>query len=195
MNLLTGSRLYLTAVVRDAGEVIQVPRNQLRRLVSEDEELSNLILRAYLAPRSILIEIGKVWSVRRPLVYRAIETLTEIGFIEPTGMVASQSGPPRTVVRASPAGRRALAKWLVEPVAHVRDARSLLMLKLLFLGRRSDHPRPLRAIQRESFMVQAERLGAAAAEAEGFDEVLIRWRLESTTAAVRFIESLIARPS
>jgi thioredoxin reductase (NADPH) len=58
LNLLTGSRAYLTAVVRDAGEVIQVQRDRLRRLVAEDEELSNLILRAYLARRSILIEIG-----------------------------------------------------------------------------------------------------------------------------------------
>jgi thioredoxin reductase (NADPH) len=58
LNLLTGGRVYLSAVVRDAGEVIQVPVANLRRLVAEDEELSNLILRAYMARRSILIEVG-----------------------------------------------------------------------------------------------------------------------------------------
>ncbi len=56
LNLLTGSRVYLTAVVRDPGEVIQVPIAQLRTLVAEDEELGNIILRAYLSRRSILIE-------------------------------------------------------------------------------------------------------------------------------------------
>ena len=58
LNLLTGSPPYLTAVVRDPGEVIQMPVTRLRELVSEDEDLSNLILRAYLSRRSILIDLG-----------------------------------------------------------------------------------------------------------------------------------------
>ena len=58
INLLTGSPPYLSAVVRDAGEVIQVPAGRLRELVGDDEELSNIILRAFLARRSILIDIG-----------------------------------------------------------------------------------------------------------------------------------------
>jgi thioredoxin reductase (NADPH) len=58
LNLLTGSPPYLTAVVRDPGEVIQMPVQRLRDLVSEDEDLSNLILRAFLARRSILIDLG-----------------------------------------------------------------------------------------------------------------------------------------
>ena len=57
LNLLTGSRAYLTAVVRDPGEVIQVPVAALRALVAEDEELGNVILRAFLSRRSILIEV------------------------------------------------------------------------------------------------------------------------------------------
>ena len=35
--MLTGQRLYLTGVVRDAGEVIQVPLEKLRELVAEDK--------------------------------------------------------------------------------------------------------------------------------------------------------------
>jgi thioredoxin reductase (NADPH) len=58
LNLLTGSAAYLTAVVRDRGEVIQMPAARLREIVTKDEELSNLILRAYLARRSILIDLG-----------------------------------------------------------------------------------------------------------------------------------------
>ena len=37
LNLLTGGRVYLSGVVRDAGEVIQVPVADLRRLVADDE--------------------------------------------------------------------------------------------------------------------------------------------------------------
>ena len=58
LNLLTGSPAYLSAVVRDGGEVIQVPASRLREVVSDDEELSDLILRAFLARRSILIGLG-----------------------------------------------------------------------------------------------------------------------------------------
>ncbi len=58
INLLTGSPPYLSAVVRDAGEVVQVSAENLRGLVAKDEELSNVILRAFLARREILIDIG-----------------------------------------------------------------------------------------------------------------------------------------
>ena len=58
LNLLTGSPPYLTAVVRDPGEVIQVPTSRLIALAAENEDISNLILRAYLARREILIEAG-----------------------------------------------------------------------------------------------------------------------------------------
>ena len=58
LNMLTGAPAYLTAVVRDAGEVIQVPAARMRAVVSQDEELSNLIFRAYMSRRSILIDLG-----------------------------------------------------------------------------------------------------------------------------------------
>ncbi len=136
-------------------------------------------------------EIGKVWSVRRPLVYRAIDSLSEMGFAAPTGTVPSPSGPRRTVVAATDGGRAAVDEWLVEPVGHVREARSLLMLKLLFLSRRGQDPAPLLDAQRESFSAQERRLEEAAEAADGFDRVLIRWRLESTRAAIRFIDELL----
>jgi thioredoxin reductase (NADPH) len=58
LNLLTGAPAYLTAVVRDAGEVIQLTAASLRALLAQDEELSNVVLRAYLSRRTILIDIG-----------------------------------------------------------------------------------------------------------------------------------------
>jgi hypothetical protein len=90
-----------------------------------------------------------------------------------------------------PAGRRALAGWLAEPVEHVRDARSLLMLKLLFLARGNGDPAPLLTAQRERFENLAGRLTVAVDDADGFDQVLLRWRMESTTAAIRFIDGLL----
>ena len=58
LSLLIGQRLYLTGVAREAGEVIQVPLEELWALVSEDKAMSDLILGAFLARRSILIDVG-----------------------------------------------------------------------------------------------------------------------------------------
>jgi PadR family transcriptional regulator AphA len=140
-------------------------------------------------------EIGKVWSLRRPRVYYAIEALTRLGLARPTGTVASRSGPERTVLRITPAGRRALADWLATPVDHVRDARSLLLLKLLFLDRRGDDPKPLLVAQRGRFEQAANRFQTAADEAQGFDQTLLRWRLETVTGAIRFIDTIIDAPT
>jgi hypothetical protein len=101
------------------------------------------------------------------------------------------SGPDRTILKITPSGARALANWLAAPVEHVRDARSLLLLKLLFLSRREHDPNPLLHAQRAQFETIAERLAVAVAEARGFDHTLLRWRLESASAAVRFMHVLI----
>ena len=52
-------------------------------------------------------EAGRVWSVRRPLVYRAAETLTRMDLVRPAGTEPSRTGPQRTVLTASrPASAR-----------------------------------------------------------------------------------------
>jgi thioredoxin reductase (NADPH) len=58
LSLLTGQAAVLTAVVVEPGEVLAVPAERLRTLVSQDAELSDLILRACLLRRSFLIGAG-----------------------------------------------------------------------------------------------------------------------------------------
>jgi len=58
LNMLTGERVYLTARVLEGGEVLQVSRERLRELVAGDPSLGDVILRAYLARRTILIGLG-----------------------------------------------------------------------------------------------------------------------------------------
>ena len=58
LSLLTGQRLYLSGVVREAGEVIEVPLRQLWEVVAEDKGFSDLILGAFMARRAILIGLG-----------------------------------------------------------------------------------------------------------------------------------------
>jgi thioredoxin reductase (NADPH) len=58
LNMLTGQAMYLTAVVREGGEVLAIPREQLKEVVTEEPNLSDIILKAFLARRSYLMRTG-----------------------------------------------------------------------------------------------------------------------------------------
>jgi thioredoxin reductase (NADPH) len=58
LGLLTGQASFLTAVAFEPGEVLAVPVNRLRELLSAHPSLGDLILRAYVARRSMLVGQG-----------------------------------------------------------------------------------------------------------------------------------------
>jgi thioredoxin reductase (NADPH) len=58
LNLLTGEAVYLTARVVEAGEVLQIPRKALPRLLENHQNLADTIMRAFLARRALLIGLG-----------------------------------------------------------------------------------------------------------------------------------------
>ena len=134
-------------------------------------------------------EIGRVWSLSRPLVYRALDALVDAGLVVKGEAEPSARGPHRTSVRATPAGRRMVRRWLGEPVDHVRDVRSLLMLKLLFIERSGFDPLPLLAAERDLLAPVAAVLEKRERSVDGFERTLVRWRLESTRAVLRFLEA------
>ena len=70
-------------------------------------------------------DVGSVWSLSRPLVYRAVERLEAARLIEPIG-VQQLGNRSRTLFTATAIGRRAADRWLAAPVDHVRDVRTEL---------------------------------------------------------------------
>jgi thioredoxin reductase (NADPH) len=58
LNMLTGQAMYLTAVVRQGGEVLEIPREKLKEVVTEEPNLSDVILKAFLARRAYLMRAG-----------------------------------------------------------------------------------------------------------------------------------------
>ena len=58
LGLLTGQPVFLTAVVREPGAVVRISSERLRELVASDPALGDLILRALLLRRSILVGLG-----------------------------------------------------------------------------------------------------------------------------------------
>ncbi|GHJ42579.1 FAD-dependent oxidoreductase [Streptomyces sp. TS71-3] len=58
LGLLEGEAAFNTAIVSEPGEVLAVPWEEQRDLVAGDQILGDLVLRAYLGRRSLLIGVG-----------------------------------------------------------------------------------------------------------------------------------------
>jgi thioredoxin reductase (NADPH) len=56
LNILTGERLFATAVVREAGSVLAVPVERLQEAIAQDQELSDLIVQTVLRRRQWLLQ-------------------------------------------------------------------------------------------------------------------------------------------
>ncbi|MEA2671772.1 MAG: hypothetical protein QOG45_1992, partial [Chloroflexota bacterium] len=110
------------------------------------------------------------------------------------GEEPGERGPHRTLLTATAEGEAALRAWLATPVDHLREVRSLLMLKLALLARAGGDADPLIAAQRERLAPLLAALEARVATAEAFERTLLVWRRESASAAVRFLDAVAARP-
>jgi DNA-binding PadR family transcriptional regulator len=128
-------------------------------------------------------EIGRVWSLSRPLTYRALAALASAELIRPAGSEPG-AGPPRTIWRATAKGRRAAKNWLRRPVGHPRDMRTEFLLKVVLGAPAAE----LSRAQLETFAPAFAGLQRAV-DADPAD-VVARWRLESAEATRRFLESL-----
>jgi thioredoxin reductase (NADPH) len=58
LGLITGQAVFVTAVVREPGEMLVVPADKLRQIVTSDPVLGDVILRALIMRRSILLGMG-----------------------------------------------------------------------------------------------------------------------------------------
>src|SRR5918997_1806500 len=52
LNMLTEQAMYLTAVVRQGGQVLEITREKLKEVVTEEPNLSDIILKAFLGRRA-----------------------------------------------------------------------------------------------------------------------------------------------
>jgi DNA-binding PadR family transcriptional regulator len=137
--------------------------------------------------------MGRVWRVPKPVVYRALQRLEQLGLVRAAGQEPSSQGPVRSPVGATAQGRNLAAAWLTRPASHNRDVRSELLVKLALLDRRAEDPLPLLDAQRDQLLPVAAALEEHLAAAQGFDRTLILWRCETVSATLRFLDALGAR--
>jgi DNA-binding PadR family transcriptional regulator len=133
--------------------------------------------------------LGQVWSTSGPLVYRAISSLQDAGLLLVVGTAGGQ-GPNRVLLEATPAGREAVGAWLLEPVEHVRDVRTALLVKVLLLGRRGTDAVPLIRDQRDRLRPVATALVEQAATASGADRPVAVGRAINADAVMRFLDAI-----
>jgi DNA-binding PadR family transcriptional regulator len=135
-------------------------------------------------------EIGRVWSLSRPLAYRSIDLLLDRRLLRAAESEPGQ-GARRRILTPTAAGRRVTSRWLAAPVEHLRHVRTELLLKVVLARRRGVDPRPLLHEQAAVFAPIQEGLedAARAPDADAVD----RWRVESARAVRRFLEEELRR--
>jgi PadR family transcriptional regulator AphA len=134
-------------------------------------------------------QLGRVWQIPRPVIYRAIGRLLDAGLIAAVG-VEPGLGPQRTIYTVTDEGRQTAERWLAAPVAHVRDVRSVFLLKLALLDRAGTDPRDLIRRQREVLEPIVRAIADRDQPDSGFDAVLFAWRRTSAFAAVEFLDAI-----
>ena len=135
-------------------------------------------------------DVGRVWSLSRPLVYRSLEQLASRGFIVAVGEEPGIAGGKRTILAPTRTGRHQLRKWLAQPVEHLRDLRSALLLKLVIAQICAIDPTRLVEAQRAHVAGLSEAL--AVEHRPGSLDVVALWRAEASAAALRFLDEVAA---
>lgn len=135
-------------------------------------------------------DIGRVWSLSRPLTYRALDQLVERGYAAIVGEEPGIAGGNRTIFAPTRAGRAALRAWLRTPVIHLRDLRSELLLKLLIADELGVDVAPMLVHQRELLESVARGELAGQVDVDGELDVVALWRSELSHAALRFLDRL-----
>lgn len=131
-------------------------------------------------------EVGRVWSLSRPLTYRSIDVLVDRKLLSRRGTTQGRGGD-RTLLRITAVGRRTLAAWLDTPVEHLRDVRTELLLKLVLRDRAGMSNRPLLEAQQAHF---ADAIDVLTSD-RGDIDVVARWRMESARAVARFLDGAL----
>ena len=133
-------------------------------------------------------DVGRVWSLSRPLTYRALDQLQQRQLVTATGEERGKAGGIRTILSPTRRGRNALRRWLARPVDHVRDVRGELLLKLVLCELAGVDLRPLLEAQRSHFAPMIETLSTD--DGVTTDPVAV-WRDESSRAVLRFIDRVL----
>ena len=132
-----------------------------------------------------------VMKVRRPLVYRSINSLEAAGLIKPTKTEAGLQGSERTIYSPTARGKSESSQWLNCIVEHPRDARIELLAKFVLRTRSRLSNTSLAKRQRNLFSTFAQEFKLRERSTDPNTKLVARWRYESIDAMIRLLDSVI----
>lgn len=133
---------------------------------------------------SVTGDIGRAWRLSRQLVYRAIDTLEEEGLVR-RATPKDGRGADRVVISATARGKAHVNAWLDEPVTHLRDVRTELVVKVMLRQRSGLPVASFVTRQRREFEPVFRAIENAPA-----DSPVDAWRRESASAVKRYLTRL-----
>jgi PadR family transcriptional regulator AphA len=155
----------------------QLARNVVLALLVEKPR-HGWALHEELAPTG---DIGRAWTLSRQLVYRAIDSLVEDGLVK-RAAPKDGGGAERVIISPTAQGKRLSALWLNQPVSHLRDVRTELVVKIMLRQRAGLDIKRFIDAQRDAF---ASVLSVI--EATRPTTPVDMWRAESASAVKRYL--------
>jgi DNA-binding PadR family transcriptional regulator len=134
-----------------------------------------------LAPRG---EIGRAWTLSRQLVYRAIDTLEADGLVK-RAQPKDGGGADKVIISPTAKGKSHTTAWLNQPVEHLRDVRTELVVKMMLRERAGLSAQSFLTAQHEAFAPLLRAIESSPAQTP-----VDMWRRESASAVKRFLTRL-----
>jgi DNA-binding PadR family transcriptional regulator len=129
-------------------------------------------------------EIGRAWTLSRQLVYRAIDTLEADGLVK-RAKPKDGGGADKVIISPTAKGKSHITAWLNQPVEHLRDVRTELVVKMMLRERAGLSAQSFLAAQRDALTPVLQSI-----ESSPSDTPVNMWRRESASAVKRFLTRL-----
>lgn len=129
-------------------------------------------------------EIGRAWTLSRQLVYRAIDTLETDGLVK-RAQPKDGGGGDKVIISPTAKGKARTKTWLDQPVAHLRDVRTELVVKMMLRERAGLPARTFLNAQQEAFAPLLQAIETSPAHTP-----VDMWRRESASAVKRYLTRL-----
>lgn len=134
-----------------------------------------------LAPKG---EIGRAWTLSRQLVYRAIDTLESDDLVK-RAQPKDGGGGDKVIISPTAKGKARVKFWLDQPVTHLRDVRTELVVKMMLRERAGLPAKKFLAAQHNAFAPLLQAIETSPAETP-----VDMWRRESASAVKRYLTRL-----
>ena len=134
--------------------------------------------------------LSAVIRIRRPLIYRSINSLLDAKLIRETKTEPGDQGSQRVIYATTATGKSTTSTWFNDTVDHPRDARIELLAKFVLRSRRNLKNQQLAMRQKKLFERQASKLQISAKLATDDVRLVSLWRVENINAMIRLLDAV-----